>query len=81
MSLAIPTVMSPVGVNAEIIKNAENGFLASSKQDWVEKLSLLIEHEELRKKLGEAGRKTVVDYYSVEANKDKFLAIFKSLTA
>jgi len=78
MALGIATVMSPVGVNTNIIQDGKNGFLASSKEQWIEKLSQLIESEVLRKKLGEAGRNTVSEKYSVEANKDKWLSVFKA---
>ncbi len=78
MGLAIPTIMSPVGVNTEIIEHGKNGLIASTKQQWVDSLSQLIESAELRKKLGEAGRKTVEDVYSVNANKEKYLNLFKN---
>lgn len=79
MALEIPTVMSPVGVNTEIIQDSENGFLATTEDEWIQKLSLLIESPELREKLGKAGRKTVVEKYSVEANKQKYLDAFNSV--
>jgi len=77
MALEIPTIMSPVGVNSDIIQDGENGFLASSTEEWVEKLSILIEDEQLRKRIGKEGRKTVEKYYSVEANKEKWLNVFQ----
>ncbi len=77
MGLAIPTIMSPVGVNTEIINDGENGFLAETPDEWVDKLSQLIESAELRRKLGAAGRETVVARYSVEANKEKYLRLFE----
>jgi glycosyltransferase involved in cell wall biosynthesis len=79
MGLSIPTIMSPVGVNTEIIQDGVNGFLANSDEEWIQKLSLLIESKEMREKLGNAGRQTVVEKYSVEANKQKYLEAFKSL--
>lgn len=79
MALEIPTIMSPVGVNTEIIQDGENGFLADKEDEWLEKLSLLIESEELRNTIGKAGRKTIVEKYSVEANKKKYVEVFKSL--
>jgi len=79
MALEIPTIMSPVGVNSEIIQDGENGFLASNENEWLNKLSLLIENEDLRNKLGKAGRKTVEEKYSVEANKQKYLDVFNSI--
>jgi glycosyltransferase involved in cell wall biosynthesis len=77
MGLAIPTIMSPVGVNKEIIEDGVNGFLAETPDEWIDKLSLLIESPELRMKLGNAGRETVVKHYSVNANKQKYLDLFR----
>lgn len=79
MALEIPTIMSPVGVNKDIIDDGVNGFLASTDEEWVEKLTLLIEHQELRQKIGKAGRKTVEEKYSVKANQEKWLHVFESL--
>lgn len=79
MALEIPTIMSPVGVNTEIIQDGENGFLADSDDEWIDKISRLIESEELRKKLGIAGRKTVIEKYSVEVWKDKYLEYFQEV--
>lgn len=78
MALEIPTIMSPVGVNKDIIQDGENGFLASTQEEWIEKLSLLIENAALRKKMGKAGYETVKESYSVEANKEKWLQVFQS---
>lgn len=79
MACGIATVMSPVGVNKEIITHGQNGFLASTEQEWINCLSQLIENKELRLKLGEVGRKTVIEKYSVEANKEKYLLAFRSV--
>jgi len=73
MALAIPTIMSPVGVNKDIITDGVNGFLASATDEWVNKLSTLIESAELRGEMGGKGRKTVVEQYSVEAIKHLYL--------
>jgi glycosyltransferase involved in cell wall biosynthesis len=77
MALEIPTIMSPVGVNTEIIRDGENGYLASTEEEWIAKLSLLIESEELREKIGKAGRVTVEQNYSVDAQKENYLQLFK----
>ena len=79
MSLEIPTIMSPVGVNTEIIQDAENGFLASETGEWVEKLSLLIDSGDLRRNLGRNGRKTVLSKFSIEANMNLYLQYFNQV--
>lgn len=79
MALEIPTVMSPVGVNTEIICDGVNGFLASNIVEWVEQISLLINDLNLRKSVGIEARKTVVENYSVLANKQLYLKWFNQL--
>lgn len=81
MALEIPTIMSPVGVNSEIISEGENGFLASTVDEWVNKISQLIESEELRKTIGRMARQTVVDNYSVYAQRDSYIKSFKEVLA
>jgi glycosyltransferase involved in cell wall biosynthesis len=80
MSLGIPAVLSPVGVNTTIITHGENGFLAGSTGEWVDVLSMLVENASLRKSIGLQGRKTVEEKYSVEAWQAKYLALFEGLT-
>lgn len=79
MACGVATVMSPVGVNKEIIINGQNGFLANTEEEWLSYLSQLIEDQSLRGKLGEEGRKTVLEKYSVDANKEKYLKAFQSV--
>ena len=79
MACGVATVMSNVGVNSEIIEHDKNGFLAQTEQEWVNCLSLLIENSDLRHKIGEEGRKTVVKNYSINAHKDAYLGVLKSL--
>jgi glycosyltransferase involved in cell wall biosynthesis len=79
MALEIPTIMSPVGVNTEIIQDGVNGFLAVDIDEWVEKLSLLIESIALREKLGNAARQTVLEKYSLESQKQHYLNYFQEL--
>lgn len=76
MALGIPAICSPVGVNSEIVQDGINGFIASSEQEWIEKLSLLIENPTLRQKLGRAAREAVEERYSVKANFPRYLRLF-----
>lgn len=78
MGCGIPAVMSPVGVNLEIVQDGDNGFLANSDEEWFEKLSQLIESEELRQRLGAAGRETVLQRYSVLSQREAYLKVLHS---
>lgn len=76
MSLGIPTIVSAVGVNSDIINNENNGLLIHSKKDWLINLEKLLTSKDLRKKLGKAGKETIKLKYSVNANNDKYLSLF-----
>lgn len=77
MALGMPVVCSPVGVNTEIIQDGVNGFLASSHDEWYEKLALLLADPDLRRALGQAGRRTVEDRYSRAIGQAAFLDILR----
>jgi glycosyltransferase involved in cell wall biosynthesis len=65
-ALGLPVVASRVGIAAEVIKNGENGLLASSDTEWRDALCRLIDDRPLRERLGQAGRASVERSYTVE---------------
>jgi glycosyltransferase involved in cell wall biosynthesis len=79
MALAVPAVASPVGINTEIISDGVNGLLAKDEDEWVEKLSRLIEQPELRAALGQQGRETVVARYSTLSQQENYLMYFNEV--
>ena len=79
MSLAIPPVVSPIGVNADIVEDGVNGFTATTDDEWVAKLSTLIEDAKLREQLGKRGRETVVERFSFDSQKDRYVQLLRSV--
>jgi len=79
MSMAIPVVSSPVGVNKEIIQDGINGFLAKDEKEWIEKLALLIKNTNLRQKMGLLARKTVEERYSTRIWAQKWIDLVKEI--
>ena len=51
----LPVVASPVGTNGVFVKEGVTGFLASDHTQWLARLSQLIEDEQLRVRMGQAG--------------------------
>src|SRR5262249_29384224 len=78
MACGVPVVAAAVGVNREIIRDGENGFLASSDDEWVGKLTRLLADPALRRRFAEAGRRTVEERYSRRANAPKLAAILRA---
>jgi glycosyltransferase involved in cell wall biosynthesis len=78
MALGIPPVVSPVGVNSEIIQDGVNGFLANTPEEWKSKLTLLLRDPALRRRLGAAARKTVEANYSAAVQSKRVFDIFNA---
>lgn len=66
MACGLPVVASPVGVNTKIVKPGETGFLCSTNEEWAKALKELVASEELRKKLGAAGRASAEADWSLQ---------------
>lgn len=78
MALGIPTICSPVGVNPTIIQDDENGLLAATEDEWIDKLTRLLHSPSLRESLGKAGRATVEAEYSMSMHAPRVHQVFKS---
>ncbi|MBN8544216.1 MAG: glycosyltransferase family 4 protein [Alphaproteobacteria bacterium] len=66
MACGIPVIASPVGVNSEIVQHGVNGLLASTPEEWQAAINQLVGDAALRQRLGQAGRKTVEERYSIQ---------------
>lgn len=76
LSLGIPAIASPVGVNSSIIDQGVNGFLCSTRAEWLESMAILLQNPALRSQMGLAGRDTIKSRYSILSNYPRFLQLF-----
>ena len=79
LATGVPVVCSPAGINKEIVEDGVHGFWANSQEEWTEKLEILINDHDLRRKMGMAGRERVIEHYSLKANAPRMLKIFEQL--
>ena len=77
MACGVPVVASAVGVNTEIIEDGVNGFLAASEGEWIDKLTRLAADPALRRRLGEAGRATIEERYSLSGSAPRMAAVWR----
>ncbi len=77
LSLGIPAIASPVGVNRQIIDEGVNGFFATTPEEWKSTILKLINDPILREEFGRNGRKLVVDAYSKTSLEEKFFSLLK----
>ena len=79
MAVGLPVVVSPVGMNLDVLQKADVGFAAACHDEWYEALSALYDNWTLQVKLGRAGRKVVEQFYSADTVAGELADIFKSL--
>jgi glycosyltransferase involved in cell wall biosynthesis len=79
MAVGRPAVVSPVGVNSQIVIGGQNGLIADSEDAWVEALEALADSPELRTRLGIAGRQVVEGQYSAEAGSAAFARVIQDV--
>jgi glycosyltransferase involved in cell wall biosynthesis len=65
MAAGLPVVANTVGVQAEMVRNGKTGFLVDKPSHWLEALRTLAYDPDLRRQMGEAGRRIVDRDYNV----------------
>ncbi len=78
MGCGVPVIASAVGMNNEVVKEGENGFLVVTHNQWLEKLILLIQDQELRMQFGKKGRALVEERYSIQSKITQLISILSS---
>jgi glycosyltransferase involved in cell wall biosynthesis len=76
MALGIPALVSPVGMNTEVVEHGRNGYVCATPAEWETSLRQLLADARLRQQLGHAARATIEHRYSVLANTGNFLKLF-----
>jgi len=76
MACGIPVVGSPIGVNQEIVRHGQNGYLASTPDEWGGALSDLIADSVRRTHMGTVGRGLVEQEYCVQVVAPKLADVF-----
>lgn len=76
MALGIPAIVSPIGVNTEIVADTVDGLVAETAEEWYECLEKLIVDKDLRLQYARKARTKIEENYSVMSSKQDFLNLF-----
>jgi glycosyltransferase involved in cell wall biosynthesis len=79
MAAVRPCVVSPVGMNSELLREAELGRAATTIDQWTEALSSLIADRDAAVRMGAAGRAVAVARYSVAMLAPRLAEILRRL--
>ncbi len=67
MSVGIPAIVSPVGVNSSIVEHGIDGFHCKNELEWFVSISKLIEDKTLRDRMGLNAREKIIEFYSLNS--------------
>jgi glycosyltransferase involved in cell wall biosynthesis len=79
MAAGLPVIANPVGVQIEMVRHGETGFLARTPGEWIEAARRLADDGELRQRMGRAGRRLVEMRYSVAAGAARWVRLLERL--
>jgi glycosyltransferase involved in cell wall biosynthesis len=77
MACGLPVIASPVGVNTKIVRHGVNGFLAETPAEWEKALRTLLADPELRRRMGQEGRKQVEQEYCIQVTGPVLASLLK----
>jgi glycosyltransferase involved in cell wall biosynthesis len=77
----LPTVASPVGVNAEYVIDTVTGFLASDSAQWVDRIKRLLLEPDLRSAMKSAAKEQVVRFDKAVLGKRIVKLVLKCLAS
>ena len=75
MAAAVPVVASTVGVNPEVI--GDGGLCVAGDDEWTAALERLLLDAAERRRLGAAGRRRIVERYSLHVQAPRFAAVLR----
>ena len=78
MAAGLPVIASPIGANAEIVREGETGYLPKTLDEWPGVIARLARDVELRQRMGRAGRERCEREYSITRAADAWAQLLAS---
>lgn len=78
-SAGMPVVASSVGMNADVVRNGENGFLARTDEEWHDALASLLEDGDRRRRMGASAYASYRERFTPEINGRRWLQFLRRL--
>lgn len=79
LAAGLPVVANPVGVQAQLVRHGETGFLVTTPAQWIESVRILAHDAALRKRMGQAARRFVEQHYSMAVGAEEWLRLLKPM--
>lgn len=72
MAAGMPVVLSPVGMNREVVEHGVSGYLAATAEEWEQYIGTLCANAALREEMGRKARERVLRSYSLAVHLPRF---------
>lgn len=79
MAAGLPVIANAVGVQPDLVRHGETGFLAETPAQWEEAVKTLAADPGLRQRMGAAGRRRVLRDFHVERGAAAWLDLLKTV--
>jgi glycosyltransferase involved in cell wall biosynthesis len=79
MAAGLPVVANPVGVQAQLVRHGETGFLAQTAAEWHQAIARLAGDPALRQSMGQAARQCAQATYNVPIGAAQWLNVLEQL--
>jgi glycosyltransferase involved in cell wall biosynthesis len=79
MAAGLPVVVTPAGMNREVLAMGNIGLSADHEGAWVDGLIALLENPHLRRQMGDAGRAVIEERFSLQRLAQQYALLFHSL--
>jgi glycosyltransferase involved in cell wall biosynthesis len=79
MAAGLPVIASPIGVNNQIVRPGENGYLAASTEEWLDAFRKLGTDSGLRLKMGKTGRQQAEQMYNLSVTAPRLLDLLSGV--
>lgn len=79
MACGVPAVVSPVGMNADVLAEGRVGLGVTGTSEWVEALCGLLDSADARREIGREGRRVAEARFSVRVVAPRLAALLKGV--
>ena len=79
MAAGLPVVCTPTAADQLMIEHGKHGFFAYTAEEWYYYLKELVEHADLREKIGQAARDVVWANFRIDAITQKYVDLFQHM--
>ncbi len=79
MACGLPVIVSPVGMNKEVLSKGNIGLPATKDKEWLEGINFLYKNRTISRRMGMEGTRVVKENYSLSIISGKLIEVFNSL--